>query len=162
MYDHDDVPSEFKYPQRDLARVGGMLIADEINNPNSKNLVEDTIRHVIKCGVTTNTTVGTMSKFESHIHWYLSLDTPRDSVEVTILPYGGPPGPFSRGRDSRALIIDALFKFVALLSGETGNTDLSDITYGTLFKWIQDLIEERFLGADLYFGNTKDFFNDKD
>ena len=159
MYDRDDVPSEFKYPQGGLAKVEGMLTADEINKPNGRH---PAIRHVIKRGIATNTTVGTMTKLRAHVRRYLSLGTPRDSIEVTILPHGGPPGPFSRGGDSGALIIDTLFKFVALLTGGTGNTDPSDITYCTLIEWIWDLIKERFPGADLYFGDIEDFFNDED
>ena len=37
MYDHIDVPSEFKYPKEGLPPVQGMLSAADINNPNIKD-----------------------------------------------------------------------------------------------------------------------------
>ncbi|KAG9073569.1 hypothetical protein FS749_014985, partial [Ceratobasidium sp. UAMH 11750] len=163
MYGRDDVPSEFKYPQRGLATVEGILTAAEINEPNSKDLVGDPIRRVIKCGMTTKATVGTLTKFKAHVRRYLSSGIPRDSVEVTILPHLDLPRPFSRGGDSGALIIDALFKYVVLLTGGCGmgNADLSDITYGTLFEWIWEIIKAKFPGADLYFGDIVEFFKDE-
>lgn len=162
MYNRDDVPSEFEYPLDGLANIQGMLTVDEINKPNNLNLAGGAIRRVIKRGVTTNTTVGTMTKFKTHTRQYLSLGTPRDSIKVTILPHSDPPGPFSCSSDSGALIIDALFKFVALLTGGTGNTDTSDITYGTPIEWVWGLIKVRFPGANLYFENIGDFFNEEE
>lgn len=61
MYNRDDVPSEFEYPLDGLANIQGMLTVDEINKPNNLNLAGGAIRRVIKRGVTTNTTVGTMT-----------------------------------------------------------------------------------------------------
>ena len=58
MNDHDDVPSEFVYPQGGLFRVKDMLSVDEFYNPNSKNLEGERVRRVIKRGSTTLTTGG--------------------------------------------------------------------------------------------------------
>ena len=162
MGNRDDVPSEFKYPQQGLAEVRGILTAEQINELNRKDFEEDLVRRVIKRGVATKTTVGTMTRFKAHVRRYPSLGDPRDSVEVTILPHHGTSGPFSRGGDSGSLIIDSQFRFVALLTSGTrsGPSDTADITYGTPMEWVWDQVKEKFPGADLYFGDTKDFFND--
>jgi len=137
-----------------------MLTAEQVNNPNRTDVEDGFIPSIIKRGMSTKTTVGTMTKFRSHIRRYVPLGGHRDSVEVTILPHPELPGPFSQGGDSGALIIDASFRFVALLTGGSGlaNNDLSDMTYGTLFEWIWGLVQTKFPGADLYFEDPVTFF----
>ena len=101
------MPSEFEYPEEGLLPVQGVLSAADINNPNSKNLEGERIRRVIKRGFTTNTTVGTLSRFMSHGRKYFATGN-LDSVEVAILPHNNDSIAFSRGGDSGALIVDAL------------------------------------------------------
>ncbi|KAI6154798.1 hypothetical protein BKA82DRAFT_23219 [Pisolithus tinctorius] len=62
-----------------------------------------------------------------------------------------PVRPFSMYGDSGSIIVDALGKFVALLTGGTGPTDSSDIMSGTPMHWLWDVIKTRFPGASLYF-----------
>jgi hypothetical protein len=65
--------------------------------------------------------------------------------------------PFSRGGDSGSLIVDALGRLVALL---TGGTDSFDITYATLLEWLWGLIKDEFPSADLYFDDLEAFLSD--
>lgn len=160
MYDRIDVPSEFEYPEEGLLPVQGMLFAADINNPNSKNLEGERIRRVIKRGIATNTTVGTLSRFMSHDRKYFTTGK-LDSVEVAILPHDSNSIAFSRDGDSGALIVDALGGFVALLTGGTNmGTDSSDITFATLMEWVWDLIKNKFPGANLYFDDLEGFLAD--
>ena len=159
MYDRIDVPSEFEYPEEGLLPVQGMLSAADINNPNS-NLKEGHIRHVIKCGFTTNTTVGTLSGFMSHSRKYFATGN-LDSVEVAIHPHDNNSIAFSRDGDDGALIVDALGRFVALLTGGTNKgTDSSDITFATPMEWVWDLVKDKFPGANLYFDDLEGFLAD--
>ena len=96
------------------------------------------------------TTIGCLTGFESHVHRYFALDS-RDSVEAAVYPYDNDSGPFSRVRDSGSIIVDALGKFVALLTGGTGPTDSSDITFGSPMYWLWETIKVQFPGANLYF-----------
>jgi len=138
-----------------------MLTAEQVGNPNRNDFEEGLIRRVFKHGFTTKTTFGNLIGFRSHLRRYVSLGSPRDSVEVTILPHPELPGPFSRGGDSGALIVDASFRFVAMLTGGDGdgNANLSDMTYGTLFEWIWGHVQAKFPGANLYFEDHVAFFN---
>jgi len=140
MYDRIDVPSEFQYPEDGLLPLQGMLTADLINDPNSENLRRELTRRVIKRGFTTLTTVGTLSKFMSHVRMYTVLGY-MDSIEVAILPHDNHSEPFSRGGDSGSLVVDAHRRFVALLTGGTGKSEFSDISFATLLWWIWILIE---------------------
>ena len=157
MYDRIDVPSEFKYPEEGLLQVRGMLSATSINNPNSKNLAGDPIRRVIKRGFSSNTTIGTLSGFNSCIRKYFATGE-LTSIEVAILPHDNHSTVFSKKGDSGALVVDALGQFVAILTAGTNKgTDSSDVTYATHLQWIWGLIKEKFPGANLYFDDLEGF-----
>jgi hypothetical protein len=104
---------------------------------------------VIKRGFTTLTTVGGLSRFLSHVRRHFATGN-IDSVEAAIHPHNNDSGPFSRGGDSGSVIVDALGRFVALLTCGTGKTDSSDITFGTPMHWLWLLILAKFDGANLY------------
>jgi hypothetical protein len=149
MYDRFDAPHEFVYPSEGLFKLRGILTQEEIRTPNNKTPQGDPIRRVIKRGFTTLTTVGGLSGFLSHVRRYFVTGN-IDSVEVAIHPHNSNSGPFSRGGDSGSVIVDDLGRFVALLTGGTGNTDSSDITFGTPMHWLWLLILAKFDGANLY------------
>ena len=151
MYPRYDVPSEFVYPWDRLFRLRDILSADEICAPNSQDHNGEPVRFVIKRALTTLTTVGRMTPFESHQRRYTFLGN-LDSIEVPIFPYDNDSGPFSRPGDSGAVIASADAKFIALLTGGTGPTDSCDITYGTPMYWLwKDVIKVQFPNATLYF-----------
>ncbi|KAH9066404.1 hypothetical protein EDB87DRAFT_1672238 [Lactarius vividus] len=148
IYDRIDLPSKFEYPDEGLLPVQGMLSAGS------------TSAAVIKRGLTTGTTICTLSGFMSHVRKDLGTGN-LDSVEVAILPHDNHSVAFFRGGDSGALIVDALGQFVALLtSGICKVTDSSDITYAMLMEWVWDLIKDKFPGANLYFDDLEGFLAD--
>lgn len=160
MYERDDVPSEFKYPDDGLLTLRGMFTAGQVNNPNTLNLEGDRIRRVLKRGFTTNTTVGTLTRFMSFVRKY-GAPSNMESLEVPILSHEHDSGTFSKGGDSGSLIVSPLGEFVALLtSGTNKGTDGSDITFATLFEWVWELVKEEFPGANLYFDDLKEFLAD--
>jgi hypothetical protein len=148
MYDRFDAPHKFVYPFDGLFKLRGILTQEEIRTPNNKTPQGDPTRRVIKRGITTLTTVGSLSGFLSHVRRYFATGN-IDSVEVAIHPHND-SGPFSRDGDSGSVIVDALGRFVALLTGGTGKTDSSDITFGTPMYWLWPLILAKFDGASLY------------
>ncbi|KAG8985958.1 hypothetical protein FRB94_003252 [Tulasnella sp. JGI-2019a] len=153
IYERVDVPSDFKYPDNGLLRLRGMLTADQVNNPTNLNLEGDRVRRVLKRGFTTNTTVGTLTRFMSFVRQYFRTGNV-ESLEVAIFSHEHDTGTFSKGGDSGSLIVSTIGEFVALLTGGTNKgTDASDITYGTLFEWVWDLVKAEFPGANLHFDN---------
>ncbi|KAG8827367.1 hypothetical protein FRC18_009909 [Serendipita sp. 400] len=126
----------FIYPPEGLLELRGILSREEIRKPNNKSTPErDSIRFVIKCGFKTLTAVGGLSEFLSHVRLYFVTGN-IDSVEAAIHPHSNDSGSFSRGSDSGSIIVGVLGKFVSLLTGETGKTDSSDITFGTPMHWL--------------------------
>ncbi|KAI9430420.1 hypothetical protein H4582DRAFT_2121947 [Lactarius indigo] len=141
MYERINVPSKFKYPDDGLLTLGGMLTADQ---------------H----GSTTNTTIGTLTRFMSFVRKYGTTGNV-ESLEVPILSHEDMSGTFSKGGDSGSLIVSAHGEFVALLHGGTNmGTDGSDITFATLFEFVWDLVKEEFPDANLYFDNLQEFLAD--
>jgi len=160
IYDCDDVPSDFKYPDNGLLALQGILTAHQIDNPTNLNLQGDRVRRVLKRGFTTNTTVGTLTKFMSFVRQYFQTGT-QESLEVAILSHEQDSGTFSKGGDSGSLIVSTIGEFLALLTGGTNKgTDSSDITYATPFEWVWDLVKAEFPGANLYFDNLEEFLAD--
>ncbi|KAJ3753137.1 hypothetical protein EV360DRAFT_88066 [Lentinula raphanica] len=160
IYERVDVPSDFKYPDNGLLVLQGMLTANQVNNPTNRNLEGNHLRRVLKRGFTTNTTVGTLTKFKSVVRQYFPMGN-KESLEVAILSHERDSGTFSKGGDSGSLIVSTLGEFLALLTGGTNKgTDGSDITYATLFEWVWDLVKAEFPGASLYFGNIDEFLAD--
>lgn len=155
MYPYIDALFEFDYPEDRLLKLRGILSADQLRNPNTRDFKGDNLRRVIKHGLATLTTIGNLSGFESYVCHYSGIGM-HDSVEVAIYPCGGDSGPFSRDGDSGSIIVDALGRFVALLTGGTGPTDLVDITFGTPMYWLWDVIQEKFPGANLFFDKEDD------
>ncbi|KAG8710550.1 hypothetical protein FRC08_017005, partial [Ceratobasidium sp. 394] len=151
LYPRDDMPSEFDYPEDRLYLLKVILAAADISNPNSHDIKGDPTRFVFKRGPTTSTTVGRLNGFASRERRY-GLFGNFDSVEAAVCPYDNDSGPFSRGGDSGAAIVGVNNDFVAQLTGGTGMTDFSDITYGTSMEWLwNDVIKVEFPDAVLFF-----------
>ena len=146
------MPSDYEYPFDHLLKLQGILSTDseEIYTPNNKDRRGTPVKYVIKHGLTTLTTIGCLSGFESHVRRYFALGS-RDSVEAAVYSYDNNSGPFSRRGDSGSIIVDAVGKFVALLTRGTGPTDNCDITYGSPIHWLWEIIRVQFPGANLDF-----------
>lgn len=79
-----------------------------------------------------------------------ATQTHQDSIEWIILPYDNNPGAFSKGGDSRSMIASGTGEFAGLLTGGSGKTETSDITYATPMFWLWSIIKAQFPNADLY------------
>ena len=61
MYPRVDAPSDFDYPAERLLKLRGILSAEEIRKPNSKDHKNEPMRYVIKRGPVTLTTIGCLN-----------------------------------------------------------------------------------------------------
>ena len=149
MYPRVDAPSDFKYPEERQLKLQGMVSQDDIRNPITKDHSGDRCRYVIKHGLTTLTTIGRATGFESFVRRYFANGGKWNSVEAVVFPYDNDSGPFSRSEDSGSIIVDALGRFFVLLTGGTGKTESSYITFGTPMHWLWQVIKDQFQGANL-------------
>ena len=65
VFERIDVPPGFNCPKDGLLTLRGMLTANQIKDPHALNPQGDHVRRVIKRGFSTNTTVGTLTRFMS-------------------------------------------------------------------------------------------------
>lgn len=144
LYPRYDVPSKFDYPEDRIYLLKVILAAAKIQEPDSQDINGDPARFVIKRGPTTLTVL-------IPICVVIYPTGNFDSVEAAVYPYDSDSGPFARGCDSGAAIVGADNDIVALLTGDTGSTDSSDITYGTPMEWLRDVIKGEFPDAVLFF-----------
>ena len=146
-----DAPSRFDYPENRLYPLQTILAAAQIRKPNSQDMKDYPTRFVIKRGATTKTTVGRLNGFESRKRSYGLLGN-FDSIEAAVYPYDKVLSPFSEGGDSGSAIVGANNDFVALLTGGSGSTESSDVTYGTPIEWLwNNIIKVEFPDAVLFF-----------
>jgi hypothetical protein len=96
------------------------------------------MRYVIKYGLTMHTTISCLTGFESHVRRYFTLGS-RYSMEAAVYLYDNDSGPFSKGGDSGSIIVNALGKFIALLTCSMGPTNSSDIMFGSPMHWLWEI-----------------------
>ena len=152
--------SHFWRPDKGYMPLRGILTADQFNNPTIPG-ERDHIRRVLKRGYTTNVTVGTLTKYMSIVRQYYQAGHQQDSLEVAVISHEQADDTFSKTGDSGSIIVSHSGEFVALLTGGTDQgTNISDITYATLFEWLWDLVKAEFPGTSLDFGNIEEFLAD--
>ncbi|CAA7268713.1 unnamed protein product [Cyclocybe aegerita] len=94
----------------------------------AKSVNPSSSMHVIKNGLTTDTTVGWVNGLKSlaivrHYYIHYDLKLKFTALEANIVPYGG--------RDSGSVVLDRNGRIVALLTGGGGVTDdETDVTFG--------------------------------
>ena len=141
MYPRTDAQSGFKYPTERLLELRGILSEDHDG---------ESYLYVIKRGLTTLTTIGRATGLFSYAREYFANQTHRDSIEWAILPYDNDSGAFSNRGDSGSIIASGAGKFGGLLTGGSGRTVSSDITYATPMFWLWLIIKAKFPNANLY------------
>jgi hypothetical protein len=97
-------------------KLRGMVSEGDIRNPVTKDHNGDLCCYVIKRGLTTLTTIGRATGFESFVRRYFANESKRESVEAVVLPYDNDSGPFSRVGDSGSIIVDALDSLLSSLA----------------------------------------------
>ncbi|KAL4253026.1 hypothetical protein ABKN59_002207 [Abortiporus biennis] len=160
LYGHDNVPSGFKDLENGLLHLQGILTHEQLNKLGIKNLQGDPVRvrRVLKRGFTTNTTIGTLTRFMSLVRKYFPTGN-LESIELPIIPHEE-TGMFSEGGDSGSIIVSPTGEFVSLLTGGTNKANGGpDITYSTMFEWVWELVLGEFPDANLYFEDIAAFLD---
>ncbi|KAH7334419.1 hypothetical protein B0J17DRAFT_733750 [Rhizoctonia solani] len=139
--------SEFDYPLDRLFRLRDIPSATEIIAPNN----DVPVQYLIKRGSTARTMIGRLNGFDSYERRYNYLGH-MDSIAMAIFSYDNQSGPFSMPGDSGADLADSGANFAGLITGGTGLTDWSDITYATPMDWLWNkVIKVKYPDANLCF-----------
>lgn len=151
MYPHTDAQPGFKYPAERLFKLSGILTEDRMRHPDRRDENNDECLYVIKRGLTTHTTIGRATGLYTYAREYFPNKASQDSTEWAILPCDDRLPAFSKGGDSGSIIASGTGEFSGLLTGGSGKTESSDITYATPMFWLWPIIKAKFPDANLYF-----------
>ncbi|KAH8992420.1 hypothetical protein EDB92DRAFT_1945213 [Lactarius akahatsu] len=144
-------PASFIYPLRGLLPVQGVITEDELRRPQMHDADGDPCLMVIKNGSATGTTIDRANGIKSFVRQHFPDGNHETSMEWAILGHGLWSRSFSAPGDSGAIIVDGEGRIGGLLTGGSGGTESTDVTYATPFYWLlEERIKTRFPNAHLY------------
>lgn len=149
MHPNTKNSSSFKYPRNRLLTLQGTISDKEMRHPTLLDQNDEPCLMVIKNGSTTGVTIGRASGIMSFVRGSFDDDSPKISKEWSIFPYDTKSGAFSAPGDSGAVIVDGLGRIGGLLTGGTGITAFSDITYASPITFIEKSIKVKYPNAHL-------------
>ena len=131
-------------------KVKGVVKEDEIRKPKQLDANGEECLIVIKNGKTTGATIGRGTGIESFVREYDHYGIKRTSMEIAIYPYSHKDGAFSAGGDSGSIVVDGQGYIVGMLTGGTGATESTDVTYLTPYFWLDERVKQAFPNSHLY------------
>ncbi|KDQ53459.1 hypothetical protein JAAARDRAFT_424691 [Jaapia argillacea MUCL 33604] len=133
MYPRDDGKTTFKYSRDRLLPLRGMITEERMREPDMLDHDNEACLLVIKNGNATDVTIGRATGIFSFVR---DDQTGQESMEWAIYNYDNKSGAFSARADSGSIIVDGLGRIGGLLTGSTGKTETSDVTYATPMWWL--------------------------
>jgi hypothetical protein len=143
--DHGEMT--FKYPHDRLLPLRDMITEECMREPDMLDHDNVTCLLVIKNGNATDVTIGRATGIFSFVR---DDETGQESMGWAIYNYDNKSGEFSAPGDSGSIIVDRLGRIGGLLTGGTGRTETSDVTYATPMWWLWPRIKQHFPNAHLY------------
>ncbi|KAH9925767.1 uncharacterized protein B0H18DRAFT_1169292 [Fomitopsis serialis] len=146
MYPHGG-HTTFKYPYNRLLPLRDMITEERMREPDTLDNENEACSLVIKNGAATGVTIGRATGLFSFVRDDVFG---HESMEWAIYNYGDQySGVFAAPGDSGSIIVDGLGRIGGLLTGGTGKTDTSDVTYATPMWWLWPRIKQHFPHAHL-------------
>lgn len=134
-------PYKFAYPSGRQWKIQNTCIPlDELRHPKTFDRNNSPALSVLKRGRTTGVTCGVANEVESYVRTYFNKDSSFESKEWAILGYNNSFSPFSDKGDSGALVVDAEGRLGGMLTGGSGFSATTDVTYATpIVSLLQDM-----------------------
>ncbi|KAI0290586.1 hypothetical protein BC826DRAFT_1092484 [Russula brevipes] len=134
MHPHPEGQLDFEHPTDGLLRVKGVMKEAELRNPQQLDVNGENCLLVVKSGQAMGCTFGRVSGIESVI---------REKH-----------GAFSAPGDSGSTVVDGEGRLVGLLTGGSGTTKTTDVTYITPYFWLEERIKKVAASVHNYIGDT--------
>ena len=141
MYRRYDGRPTFKYPDDRLLPLRDIISEELMRHPDMLNRDDEPCLLVIKSGNATGVTIGRATGVFSYVREYFPDNTHKTSMEWAICNYDNTSRVFSAPGDSGSIIVDGLGRIGGLLTGRSGITETSDITYATPWFWLFERIK---------------------
>ncbi|KAN0081180.1 hypothetical protein V8E55_008804 [Tylopilus felleus] len=150
MFPQPQDRKNYSYPEDGLLQANDFVREAEMRNPQQLDVHGEKCLLVVKNGLTTGTTVGRVNGLESFRRIYEDYGISHKSLEIAVLPYNKTHGKFSDAGDSGSVVLDRGGRIVGILTGGSGLTDETNITYLTPYWWVQEQVKAKFPGCFLY------------
>ncbi|KAG0123145.1 hypothetical protein HOY82DRAFT_511576 [Tuber indicum] len=141
MFPNPKNQHSFKYPPNRLLKVRDIITDSEMRSPQILDENGNQCILVMKRGSATGLTLGRANNIVSFVRNYFNQSDPLTSKEWAIYPYNNRSGPFSARGDSGSAIVDYKGRLGGLITGGSGLTDSTDITYATPVSFILDSLK---------------------
>ncbi|KZO91421.1 hypothetical protein CALVIDRAFT_568228 [Calocera viscosa TUFC12733] len=123
----------------ELLAIQGVIEEDELTPPHGYDVNGKPCTIVLMRGGKSGLSFGRANTLASYTRKYVGISGV--SKELAILPYDKKSGPFSAGGDSGSIIVDGASRLAGLLTGGSGTTDMTDITYATPASFLVECIQ---------------------
>ncbi|KAH8997162.1 hypothetical protein EDB86DRAFT_3153777, partial [Lactarius hatsudake] len=145
-FPHGDANWEFEYPEDRLLPLMGTITDDLMRTPDMWDL-DGNLKPcllVVKSGNASDTTIGRANGVFSIVRDYFQdMSINQTSMEWAIMNYDSKSEVFSESGDSCSVIADIRGRIGGMLTGGSGKTKFSDMTYATPFWWLLERIKAK-------------------
>ena len=132
-----DADWEFEYPEDRLLPLKGVITDDLMHAPDMWDSDHEPPLLVVKRGNATGTTLGHANGIFSIVrHYFSDMSINQTSMEWGIIKYDSKADVFSEPSDSGSIIADIRGRIGGMLTGGSGKTKSSEMTYATPFWWL--------------------------
>jgi hypothetical protein len=115
----------------------GTITDDLMRNPDMWDSDGEPCLLVVKNGNATGTTIGRANGVFSIVRdYFIDMSVNQTSMEWAIINYSSKSEAFSEPGDSGSAIADIRGRIGGMLTGSSGDTKCSDMTYATPFWWL--------------------------
>ncbi|KAI0786131.1 hypothetical protein C8Q75DRAFT_794210 [Abortiporus biennis] len=140
-YPRGEANWRFKFPNDRLLPLKGIISDDLMHHPDMWDS-DGGLCMLVKNGNATGTTIGRANGAFSIVRDYFYDPTiHQTSMEWTIINYDSKSEVFSKPGDSGSIIADIRGRIGGMLTGSSGKTGSSDMTYATPFWWLLERIQ---------------------
>lgn len=150
MYPNPKTRHNFNMPRDRLLKLRGTIKDDEMRRPTTYDENDNPCIMVLKRGRTTGLTVGRANNIFSYTRIYFDRTYTGVSKEWAVMPFNKNSGPFSDKGDSGSVVVDAMGRIGGLLTGGSGITDRTDVTYVTPITFVLKTIRSNKALAKAY------------
>ena len=135
-------PRNFAFSGNRLLKLWGTIPKEEMREPKMLDRNGDPCITVLKRGRSTNLTVGRATTYVSYTRKYFSENDTAVSKEWVVIPLNSQSGVFSAKGDSGSVVVDGFGRIAGMLTGGSGSTESSDVTFVTPINFIMDIIHK--------------------
>jgi hypothetical protein len=137
-----DANWEFEYPKDRLLPLEGVITDDLMRAPDMWDSDSEPCLLVVNRGDATSTTLGRANGIFPIVRDYFSdMSIHQTSMEWRIINYNSESDVFSEPCDSGSIIAEIRGRIGGVLTGGSGKTKTSDMTYATPFGWLLERIQ---------------------